>query len=198
MDVLPPHTHHHFATTTPSSLRTRIPSTTSFSSYTSTSYSHPRSVSASPISSPINAFSTFSTLSSLNHAPLTTSTKSSQDLLKDVFAFDFASLLELASRSARSVIRCNAPLPGSKPVPSLLQFITTVVKSSGVGSGVIIASIIYLERLRKKLPTTARGMHCTAHRIFLASLILATKFLHDRPIRTAHGLTTPSAFPFKT
>ncbi|KAJ3143768.1 hypothetical protein HK101_003107 [Irineochytrium annulatum] len=33
------------------------------------------------------------------------------------------------------------------------------------------------------MPPTARGMPCTAHRLFLASLLVACKYLQDQPIR---------------
>ncbi|KAK9695271.1 PHO85 cyclin-1 [Basidiobolus ranarum] len=39
--------------------------------------------------------------------------------------------------------------------------------------------MVYLDRLRQKLPEFARGMQCTCHRIFLAALVIASKYLND-------------------
>ena len=41
------------------------------------------------------------------------------------------------------------------------------------------SQISYLARLRSKIPPTASGRYCTAHRIFLACLILSSKFVND-------------------
>ncbi|KAJ3315223.1 hypothetical protein HDU76_002240, partial [Blyttiomyces sp. JEL0837] len=37
--------------------------------------------------------------------------------------------------------------------------------------------------LKKRLPVSAKGMPCTAHRILLSALLIATKFLQDNPIK---------------
>ena len=42
-----------------------------------------------------------------------------------------------------------------------------------------MSSLVYLSRLQSRLPPVAKGMRCTVHRIFLASLILAAKNLND-------------------
>jgi G1/S-specific cyclin PLC1 len=49
-----------------------------------------------------------------------------------------------------------------------------------------MSSLIYLERLQKRLPPVAKGMRCTGHRIFLASLILAAKDLNDSSPKNKH------------
>ncbi|KAJ3115506.1 hypothetical protein HDU96_000540 [Phlyctochytrium bullatum] len=104
-------------------------------------------------------------------------------LVDRVLRHDFDELLDIATRAASSVIQCNPPPPSTTPIPHLRSFIQSAIRSSGVGPSVVVAATQYLVRLARKLPPTARGMHCTAHRIFLASLVLATKVLHDRPIR---------------
>jgi G1/S-specific cyclin PLC1 len=42
-----------------------------------------------------------------------------------------------------------------------------------------MASLVYLRRLQSVLPLTAPGSLCSAHRIFLTCLILATKYVND-------------------
>jgi hypothetical protein len=49
-----------------------------------------------------------------------------------------------------------------------------------------MSSLVYLGRLRARLPPVAKGMRCTVHRIFLASLILAAKNLNDSSPKNKH------------
>ncbi|KAL0633733.1 PHO85 cyclin-1 [Maublancomyces gigas] len=74
-----------------------------------------------------------------------------------------------------------------KPVlPTLEQFITSIVDRSHVQVPTLMSSLVYLERLQKRLPAVAKGMRCTVHRIFLASLILAAKNLNDSSPKNKH------------
>jgi len=60
-----------------------------------------------------------------------------------------------------------------------------------------MTSLVYLHRLKAKLPTVAKGMRCTVHRIFLASLILAAKNLNDSSPKNKHWAryTSVRGFP---
>ncbi|RPB02517.1 cyclin [Choiromyces venosus 120613-1] len=108
---------------------------------------------------------------------------------------------------AANVIKCESntalpPTPPSTPpngdvepgfsamrqpaLPTLEQFITSTVDRSRVQVPTLMSSLVYLERLQKRLPAVAKGMRCTVHRIFLASLILAAKNLNDSSPKNKH------------
>ncbi|EEH11363.1 cyclin [Histoplasma capsulatum G186AR] len=78
------------------------------------------------------------------------------------------------------------PVPQSPPLPSLAEFICSIVNRSHVEVPTLMSSLVYLGRLRAKLPPMSKGMRCTAHRIFLASLILAAKNLNDSSPKNKH------------
>lgn len=62
---------------------------------------------------------------------------------------------------------------------SLLKFIKNLIKYSNVQTPTLMATLIYLNKLRNLLPANAIGMETTRHRIFLASLIISAKNLND-------------------
>jgi len=71
-------------------------------------------------------------------------------------------------------------------LPSLEEFITKLVVSSNVQVPTLMSSLVYLNRLRSRLQPMAKGLRCTTHRIFLASLILAAKYLNDSSPKNKH------------
>lgn len=72
------------------------------------------------------------------------------------------------------------------PLPPLEVFISSIVQRSQVQVPTLMSSLVFLARLRARLPPVAKGMRCTVHRIFLASLILAAKNLNDSSPKNKH------------
>lgn len=112
-------------------------------------------------------------------------------------------MISYLARKANQVIRCDQtpqistalPTPPSTPpqdaaaepaLPSVEAFITSLVERSHVQVPTLMTSLVYLARLKSRLPQVAKGMRCTVHRIFLASLILAAKNLNDSSPKNKH------------
>jgi G1/S-specific cyclin PLC1 len=55
-----------------------------------------------------------------------------------------------------------------------------------VYSGTLLATLVYLEKLASKLPKNAEGLSTTLHRIFLACLIISSKFNNDSSPKNSH------------
>jgi len=104
-------------------------------------------------------------------------------------------MIEAVSNIAGQVIVCAPPTNSNAvSVAPLPIFVGQLLERSKVHTATFLATLVYLDRFRKKLPPTARGMHCTCHRIFLASLLVACKYMHDTPIKNRTWAAHSMAF----
>ncbi|KAK0448036.1 hypothetical protein EV421DRAFT_2052627 [Armillaria borealis] len=109
-------------------------------------------------------------------------------------------MIDYVARQAMKVIRldCDSPVNGTSRTSyktyfdpatsphSLRNFIWHIVKEARVQVSTLLSSLIYLERLRSKLPVLSEGLPCTIHRIFLATLIVTAKYLNDSCPKNIH------------
>lgn len=79
-------------------------------------------------------------------------------------------------------------------LPCLDNFIAHIIEASNVQIPTLIATVALLERLRGRLPKVAKGMACTRHRVFLATLICAAKYVNDCSPKNKHWSRYSSIF----
>ncbi|CDH13476.1 related to PHO85 cyclin-2 [Zygosaccharomyces bailii ISA1307] len=65
------------------------------------------------------------------------------------------------------------------PGPPLMRFIKNLISYSNVQTPTLMATTVYLAKLRSIIPANVYGIETTRHRIFLGCLILAAKTLND-------------------
>ena len=84
-----------------------------------------------------------------------------------------------ASYSSLLLLNSSTEILSINPPITLTQFIKNLIKYSNVQTPTLMATLVYLNKLRNYLPANAVGMETTRHRIFLSALIVAAKSLND-------------------
>ena len=87
----------------------------------------------------------------------------------------------LASTTASiiKIKKTNSMIDIALPAPPLVKFINRLIKHSNVQTPTLMATSVYLVKLRSIIPSNVYGIETTRHRIFLGCLILAAKTLND-------------------
>lgn len=134
------------------------------------------------------------------HYSMATSEQNAEALSHFIYLPVSSDMISYLAIKASEVIRCEGvpvlsrdlpPSPPSTPpteapLPSVEDFIKSLVERSSVQVPTLMTSLVYLDRLQQRLPPMAKGMRCTTHRIFLAALILAAKNLNDSSPKNKH------------
>ncbi|KAI8091259.1 cyclin domain-containing protein [Gilbertella persicaria] len=76
----------------------------------------------------------------------------------------------------------------NRSLPEFVFFVQKVTHQAHIHVRTLLVALIYLKRAKSNLPKRAVGNDDTTHRMFLASLLLASKFLQDTTW-TAHALS---------
>ncbi|EGV63690.1 hypothetical protein CANTEDRAFT_114783 [Yamadazyma tenuis ATCC 10573] len=66
-----------------------------------------------------------------------------------------------------------------KKLPSVSKFLNTLIQALDLNNGILMSTVVYLNRLKSKLPKNCKGLTSTRHRILLSCLILSIKFNND-------------------
>lgn len=76
--------------------------------------------------------------------------------------------------------------PDGQQLPLLMSFLTRLVKYTNIYTGTLMTTLVYLQRLKARLPANAQGLPCTRHRILLLCIIVASKFHNDSLPKNCH------------
>ncbi|KXN69985.1 hypothetical protein CONCODRAFT_58789, partial [Conidiobolus coronatus NRRL 28638] len=95
-----------------------------------------------------------------------------------------ADFLDLADRIIENLFKCGpsaeeSPSQVKQPqLPPLADFGWMIIHRCQLSFTNVVLAILYLIRLKQKHPT-CKGAHGSGHRLFLAALIVANKYLYD-------------------
>ena len=96
-------------------------------------------------------------------------------------------LISYVIKSTWIVWRCPPFFTARSPqLLSLQRFITSVIITSGASNATLMGALVYLRRLKKSAPLGSLARPFTHRHIFLSSLILASKYLHDCSPKNKH------------
>ncbi|KAJ2963614.1 hypothetical protein NQZ79_g1440 [Umbelopsis isabellina] len=88
-------------------------------------------------------------------------------------------LLSFTTSTATSLLPCSRQLIKHHRLPPLGQFIALVFARCNLPASVCLVSLIYLHRLKLRLPRYARGDYDTPYRLFLAAILTSSKFMSE-------------------
>ncbi|ORX89198.1 hypothetical protein K493DRAFT_318896 [Basidiobolus meristosporus CBS 931.73] len=108
----------------------------------------------------------------LPHTILTRSSPNLECLIK-------SHIISITSNTVNHLFECALPNP-SMPnnLPQLDAFITRVFRRSNLPLNNLLTALLYLVRLKEYHPS-CKGTLGSGHRLFLAALMMANKYLHD-------------------
>ncbi|KAF5357718.1 hypothetical protein D9758_007519 [Tetrapyrgos nigripes] len=106
-------------------------------------------------------------------------------------------MIDYIASQTTKVVRIDDESSSSEAgaIMGLKEFIVQLVKACHVHVSTLLTTLIYLDRLRSRLPTLAKGVPTTRHRVFLATLIVSAKYLNDSTPKNIHWAKYAAIFP---
>ncbi|CCK68735.1 cyclin family protein KNAG_0B02930 [Huiozyma naganishii CBS 8797] len=105
---------------------------------------------------------------------------------REPVSLDMIKYLAKVTESIVTHLRPEVRSSDKPPIPTLVEFIAGLVTNSKVGTPTLMASTVYLVRLKDILPPNIIGIETTRHRLFLGCLIIAAKTLNDNSPLNKH------------
>jgi len=89
-------------------------------------------------------------------------------------------LLSFTANTANNLLPCNPHRTLTHhQLPSLSRFVHEIFQQSHLPPSIMVISLIYLHRLKSKLPAQARGDFDTPFKLFLAAILVASKYTSE-------------------
>ncbi|KAL7330749.1 hypothetical protein PS15p_205650 [Mucor circinelloides] len=114
-------------------------------------------------------------------------------VLIDFIAMTLCDLMPPKKMSVRRRQSLPVNISQQPIMPELVYFIQKITFQGGIDCRTAVVALIYLERAKANLPKSAVGGYDTCHRMFLASILIASKFLRDNHCHR-HMTSIPSTW----
>ncbi|GAA5812864.1 hypothetical protein MFLAVUS_006323 [Mucor flavus] len=94
---------------------------------------------------------------------------------------NFDNLIAYTASNVNTLVDCSKErlYYQQKLLPTLPIFVKHVFYHCKLTPTILVVALIYLERLKTHLPSKSKGEFDTPYKMFIASVILATKFIED-------------------
>lgn len=99
-----------------------------------------------------------------------------------------------ASSTSSPPANPSSPHTSPQSIPTLDAFITQLADLSNIQFPTLLCTMVYLNRLRARLPSVSKRLRCTHHRLFLAAVIVAAKYLNDSSLKNKYWVQYSSLF----
>ncbi|ORE04913.1 hypothetical protein BCV72DRAFT_306885 [Rhizopus microsporus var. microsporus] len=89
------------------------------------------------------------------------------------------SVLAYITVTVDTLLPCSNCKDQQRILPPLNEFVNNFIEKSKLPIPILLITLLYLTRLKTKLPSTAKGAYDTPYRLFLASVLTSSKYLSD-------------------
>ncbi|KAI8896609.1 hypothetical protein BC833DRAFT_596905 [Globomyces pollinis-pini] len=119
------------------------------------------------------------TTTTLTPPPKQTSPKSTNDVIPTYLRNRKPDLIAYSNKFIERVFKCDSSPSSSFKNPIALQpFLTNIMNRTRINTLTLITAFYYLDRLKQRHPN-CKGSPGAGHRLFLAAILIASKYLYD-------------------